>query len=94
MNIYQEALNEIISQSYFKIINEEKLRVIGHPQIDVQILVPGQPVVYKAIVDLLPKVKLCNCKNVKIKKPPIEIKQKQIDDVLKDLQQKNPKKYW
>ncbi|PKL72498.1 trigger factor [Candidatus Kuenenbacteria bacterium HGW-Kuenenbacteria-1] len=91
MNIYQEALDEIVSQSYFKIINEEKLRVIGHPEINIQILIPNQPIVYKATVALLPKVKLCDCKNIKIKKPEIEIKQKQINDVLEDLQKRRAK---
>jgi len=91
MDIYQEALDEIISQSYFKIVSEENLRVIGHPKIDIQVLVPNQPIVYKAIISLLPKVKLFNYKDIKIKKPQIEIQQKQIDKVLKDLQKSRSK---
>ncbi len=91
MDIYQEALDEIISQNYFKIIKQEKLKIIGPPKIDIQILIPGQPIVYKAIVDVLPKVKLADYKNIKIKKPEIKIKSKQIDEALKSLQKSRAK---
>lgn len=91
MDIYQEALDEIISQCYFKIVSDEKLRVIGQPKIDLQIFVPGQPIVFKATIDLLPKVKLGDYKKNKIQKPKIEIRQTQVDDTLKDLQKKRVK---
>jgi trigger factor len=91
MEIYQEALDKIISQDYFEIINKEKLKVIDQPKIDIQILVPGQPIVYKAIVDLLPKVKLCDYKNIKIKKPKIKIDPKKIDEIVKKLQKSKAK---
>ncbi|MFH1838310.1 MAG: trigger factor [Candidatus Kuenenbacteria bacterium] len=91
MDIYQEALDEIISQNYFKIINEEKLKVIDRPKIDIQILVPNQPIVYKATITLLPKVKLIDYKKIKIKKPEIKIESKQIDNALKNLQETKAK---
>ena len=91
MDIYHEALDEIISQDYFKTAKKEKLKIIGPPKIDIQTLVPGQPIVYKAIVDVLPKVKLPDYKNIKIKKPEIIIKPKQIDESLKHLQKSKAK---
>lgn len=91
MDIYQEALDEIISQNFFKIVKEEKLKVIKQPKIDIQVLIPGQPIVYKATVNLLPKVKLSDYKKIQIKKPQPEIKSRHIDDILKDLQKKRAK---
>lgn len=89
--IWQEALEFAIRKTLVKVIDENKLMTVGSPQADVVKLAPANPVIYKAIVNLLPQVKLGDYKKIKLTKKPIKIKPEQIKKVLADLQKMRAK---
>jgi trigger factor len=91
MAIYQEALDPLIKDTLAKAFEQEKLEIIGQPQIDVDKLAPNNPVVYRATVTLLPKAKIKNYKNIKVKPKKIEVSEEKIQKTLEQLQKMRAK---
>lgn len=60
MNILREALESVIQKSFYEAVTAEKLETIGMPKIDIEKLAPGNDIVYKATVSLLPSVDLAD----------------------------------
>lgn len=83
--ILEESLNDIVSATYMETIGKEKLDPIDMPKIDVIKLAPGNPVIYKATISLLPKVTLGDIKKIKIEKKEAKVDEKKIDATLKQL---------
>lgn len=84
--IWQEAFEFAVKKTLFSAVTEEKLDVVGQPQVDVIKLAPGNPVVYKAIINLLPAVQLGDYKTIKVAKKIKEISADDVKKVLTDLQ--------
>lgn len=82
MAILQEALESIIQETFFKATTEEKLETVGAPQIVVEKLAPGNDVEYKATVALMPKVKLPNLSNIKVKHEIKPVDEEKITETL------------
>lgn len=85
MGILQEALEKIVQEFYFETITKEKIQVVGMPEIKVEKAAPGNDVVFKAIVALLPEVKVANLDKIKIKKDVKEVSDKDVVEVLENL---------
>lgn len=91
VKIMEEAVESIIQRTFFEIIKEEKIDSVGMPKINVEKMVPGNDFVYKAIVALLPKIKLIDLKKIKVESKPIEITDEELNKVLTDLQKMQTK---
>ncbi|MEK7679705.1 MAG: trigger factor, partial [Deltaproteobacteria bacterium] len=101
MNILNEALEAIIQEAFYKAVTAEKLDTIGMPKIAIEKLAPGNEIVFKATVALLPKVKLPDIKKIsaqggsasggKIEKKIKKIGDKEIDEVLENLRKMQAK---
>lgn len=85
MSIYQEALDDVISHFYYQAVVSEKLNTIGQPKIDMEKLVPGNPIVFKAIAALMPQVKLGRYKDIRIKKKEVLAEDSEVEQALTDL---------
>ncbi len=91
IKILEEALEKIVQHTYFSIVKDEKLDAVGTPKISVEKMAPGNELVYKATVALLPKVTLADYKNIKVEKKKAEIGDKEIGDTLENLRKMQPK---
>jgi trigger factor len=91
MTIYEKAAELAVEKTYPKIVKEEHLETIGSPQISIIKLAPGNPLVYKATVSLVPRVKLGNYKKIKIERKKSEVPEKKVDEFLKDLRKMQTK---
>ncbi len=91
MSIYQEATEDIINHSFFQAITQENLITIGQPDIKIEKLAPGNPIVYIATVMLLPKVVLGNWQEKTVKATEIKVSQEDIDKTLKELKRMRAK---
>lgn len=85
MKIYDEALEIAVSKTYVEIIKAKKLSVIGQPQIKVEKIAPGNPLVYTATVALLPSLKLPDYAQIKVSPKPIKIEEKEVSEILENL---------
>jgi trigger factor len=85
MKLLQEALESIIQKTFFEAITAEKLETVGMPKIEVEKLAPGNNVVYKAVVALLPIVKLPDLTKIKVEKKVKPVDDKQLNETLDAL---------
>lgn len=86
MSIYQEAVNDIISDTFYKAITREKITSVGQPDIKIEKIAPGNPMVYIAVVSVLPKVDLGNWQSLKISRKKTEVTDEDINKTLEQLQ--------
>lgn len=86
MTILQHASNQIIADTYYKALEQEKIETVDQPRIDVIKLAPNNPFIYKATASLSPKVTLADIKTLKVKNlDKIEVKDDEVQKVLEDL---------
>ncbi|MFA6305088.1 MAG: trigger factor [Patescibacteria group bacterium] len=91
MAIYQEALDEIVSHFFYHAVMQEKLNTIAQPKIELEKLAPGNPIIFKATVALMPTVKLGDYKSIKLSKKEVKIEEKQVEKVINDLRKMRAK---
>ncbi len=85
MAILQEALESIIQHSFYQAVTEEKLDTIGMPKVEVEKLAPGNDVVYRATVALLPTISLGDISKVTVKKQENPVEEKHVEETLTAL---------
>ncbi len=85
IKIMEEALESIVQGSFHEAVQKEKLETIGMPQITIEKMAPGNEVVYKAVVALLPKVKLPDLSTIKVECKEVKVEKAQADEVLDNL---------
>jgi len=91
IRIIEEAMQTIVEKNFFQAVKEEKLDTVGMPQITIIKAAPGNEFVFKAVVGLLPKIKLGNFNTIKVKHQAKEISDKDVDAVLNDLKKMQTK---
>ncbi len=89
MPIMQEALETIIQETFYNAVKDEKLETIGMPKVDIEKLAPGNPIVYKAVVALLPSVKLPDITKIKIKHTIKTVEDKELEETLQAVRGMN-----
>ncbi len=85
MALLENAADDIITQSYYDVIQKEKLLVVGKPNIEIKKMVPGEIFEFTAEVSLLPEVNLGDITKLKVKTEKVEVNDKEIEEVLYDL---------
>jgi len=91
MTILEAALETIVKQTYFKAVKEKKLETIGAPKIDIEKSAPGNAIIYKATIALLPKITLPDWKATKISRKIKEITEDEICKVIDDVRKMQAK---
>ena len=95
--ILTEAARTAVEENYKKAIRqlseENKIETISQPEIKIQKLVKGEPLVFSAKVSVLPEIKLPNYKEMagEIKENNILVNDRDIEDALKYLQKSRAK---
>lgn len=84
--LLREALEDLIPEAYAEAIESQELEPIAQPSFEI---VQTDPLVFKAVVPLKPKVKLGNYAQIKVEAQPIEVTESEIDGVLIQLQQEH-----
>jgi len=85
IKILEEAMQTIVEKNFFAAITAEKLQTIGMPEITLEKMAPGNDFVFKAVVALLPTVKLPDFSAIKVEKKSISVGDKEVNTVLEDL---------
>jgi trigger factor len=86
MKVLEKAAELAINEKIKKIIDQEKLKIIDVLKIEVLKLAFENPLVFRIIALIWPKVKICDFKSIKIKPKEIKVEEKEIDKVLEELQ--------
>lgn len=81
----KNVLNQLISDSYREAIKEEAIEPIGYPQID-EVDFSEEKLVYRAQIEVRPKIKLSKVTGLQVKKEPTVVKPEEIEESLKRVQ--------
>jgi len=87
MAVVEESLEDIINKSLSEAIKKENLDIISRPEVSIIQAVPDSPLKFKAVVSILPDIKLGRYKDVKpdgkeIKLNPKSAEKKEIEEAL------------
>ncbi len=80
--IYDTAINALLPKAYADVLKAEKLTPLSRPTVDV-VKVSDTELVLKAVVILVPEVKLKKYKDLGIKKEPVKVSDKDVDAEMK-----------
>lgn len=81
----QEALSEVIQSSLYKAIDQEKLNIVGVPQVEPKTVFPGQPLEFVATFDVLPHIEKVHFDIATIEKHIATIEDEDINRVIEHL---------
>ena len=79
----------MIPDEYEKAIKEHNLDVVSRPEFDVEKIEKGQNLVFTALVTIKPEVKLGQYKDIEVAKIEVEVKDEEIEEELRKVQEKN-----
>lgn len=80
--LQEQTLDDALSRAVAEAFMKEKLQALDRPSVEVKKFVPGEQLEFTAEVDVLPKVKLGDYKNLSVKPEKITIDARDVDDVL------------
>ncbi len=80
---YEDAINALLQQEYPKALEESGLDAVGKPEIDVEDIKKGEPVVFVALVTTKPEVELGEYKGIETDKIEYTVTD---EDIAKDLE--------
>lgn len=86
---YDDAANALIPDAYSKAYDECGLDIVSQPNVDVVQIEKGKPFIFTAEVALKPEVTLGEYKGLKVDKISNRVTQKEIEEKLKEEQEKN-----
>jgi len=85
--IDEELRKRLIPESYREALVEQKLKVVGYPQVESVEYQPGRPLVYTAAVDTAPEFSLPDYKSIPLKKKNVTVKDEEISQTLESLRE-------
>lgn len=83
--VRQEVVGEIVQNSYFEAITQEKLQPAGMPKIDPLEAEVGQGVVYTAKFEIMPEIELKAIEDLEVEKPVCEIIEEDVEKMIETL---------
>ena len=86
---YEDAFNEVVPEVYEKELKENNIEAVSHPDIDVKQIGKGQDLIFTAVVQTKPEVKLGKYKGIELKKVEYNVSDADVDHELGHMQEKN-----
>jgi trigger factor len=85
--IDDELRKRLIPESYREALNEQRLNVVGYPQVESVEYQPGRPFVYTATVDTAPEFPLPDYKGISVKKKAAVVRDEDVQKTLDSLRE-------
>jgi len=86
--LYHEAIDMVVPEAYRQAVEETKIEPIDHPQVEIIQAEEGQPLIFKATVEVKPEVILKQYKGVEVRKPEVKVTEEDVEQYLKSLQER------
>ncbi|WP_297629849.1 trigger factor [uncultured Clostridium sp.] len=87
--LFDDAVNVVINETYPTVLDENNIRPVDFPSIDVLEVGEGKDLVYTATVTVYPEITLGEYKGLDVKKPSYEVSEEEIDNQIKAMQEKS-----
>lgn len=86
-SLYQEALDKILPNAYMKAVVETEIEPVDQPEVDIQQMKKGEPLVFTAKVTVKPEFELGTYKGLKAKELDTVVTDEDIVEELKRMQE-------
>ena len=86
---YEDAFNEVVPGEYEKALKENNIEAVSKPDIDVTQIGKGKDLIFTAIIQTKPEVKLGKYKGIEIKKVEYTVTEHDIEHELGHMQERN-----
>ncbi len=86
---YEDALNDVLPGVYTAAVEELKLDVVSRPEVDVEKMEAGEPIVVTATVAVKPEVTLGEYKGLVVEKETVAVTEDDVNEALKKDAEKN-----
>jgi trigger factor len=83
--VRQEVLGEVMSQSFYEAVQQEKLKPAGRPNIEPKTLEAGKDLEYVAVFEVFPDVQSRDYKAIEVVKPVAELTEPDVDKMIETL---------
>ena len=87
-SLYQDAIDFILPDAYANAIEETGIEPVDRPEIDVDQISKGEPLVFKATVTVKPEVKLGEYKGLEIEAVSTEVTEEDVNAKKKKMQER------
>ncbi len=88
-SLYQDAIDLMLPNAYSNAIDETGIFPVDRPEVDVEQIEKGKPVIFTATVTVKPEVKLGEYKGLEVEKIDTTVTDEDIEEELKLLQEQN-----
>lgn len=86
---YEDAFNEIAGEVYSKGLEDNKIEAVSKPEIDIVQIEAGKDLIFTAVVQTKPEVKLGKYKGIEIKKVEYNVSDEDIEHELSHVAEHN-----
>ena len=86
---YEDAFNEVAGEVYEKELKEAGIEAVSRPDIDITQMEKGKDLIFTAVVQTKPEVKLGKYKGIELKKVEYTVEDKDIDHEIYHMQERN-----
>jgi trigger factor len=80
--LLDEALEHLIPDVYQKALAEQKIEPIARPDIEI---IQTEPIIFKAIVPVMPLIKLGDYKAIRVESKPVEVGEKETEEAIQQI---------
>jgi trigger factor len=87
--VRQEVSGEVMQQNFYQAIMQEKINPAGMPRFELTKDVDGEDLEFAATFEIYPEVEVKGLDKLKIDKPVVEIADKDLNEMMKTLQQQH-----
>ncbi|MCQ2447558.1 MAG: trigger factor, partial [Oscillibacter sp.] len=86
---FEEAINIAFPEAYEAAVNEQKLEVVGYPEVEMVGDVTAEGFTFKATAPVYPEVKLGKYKGLKAAKDEVKVAAADVNDRLESMRERN-----
>ena len=86
---YEDAFNEVVPEIFEKELKENNIEAVSKPDIDITQIGKGQDLIFTAVVQTKPEVKLVKYKGIEVKKVEYNVTEKDIKQELEKMAERN-----
>ncbi|WP_088007266.1 trigger factor [Indiicoccus explosivorum] len=86
-SLYQDALDAILPDAYANAVEEAGIEPVDRPEIDIEEMEKGKPLVFTAKVTVKPEVTLGEYKGLEVTKQETDVSDEDIEEQLKERQE-------
>lgn len=86
---YEDAFNEVVPEEFDKELKENNIEAVSRPDIDIQQIEKGKDLIFTAIIQTKPEVKLGKYKGIELKKVEYNVSDEDIEHELGHMADRN-----